>query len=509
MVVAATQGDDMKRVGAITPVLVVTAFWPVWHWYALRTMDRSDEPWGLLALATAGLFLWLENRGKAGVDGTGALSVWDDGDNSDSCGPGTPPVSDEAERQPISTLVGISSLLGYILTFSMAPPLVQSLLLVITIWCLVVRRVSAPSKSGILGLLILALPLIPSINFFAGYPIRLLVASGTALMLNCVGLPVHQDGVMLSLAAHQFAIDAPCSGINMLWAEAYVAMTLICLFRLNPSKSVLLGTISLIAIVLGNILRATSLVLLDLIIVYRPVHMDEQALHFGTGVLVFLLITLAVLMTAERISRLPQLAELRLIRPTHPMWSRFTAVAVSAPFMAFQNRRVTQLLVPLCIAAAITPFVAHPSVSRIANMPPPKWPTAIDGIAVVPVESLAEEQAFAADFPGYMKRFTDGHNSYFVRVVNHETRQLHPSSDCFRGLGYEIEPQPIMVSQDGEKWSSFDATKSGHTYRIRERIYDDAGNSWTDVSQWYWQAVLSKTPGPWWDVTIAEPRSSL
>ena len=36
-------------------------------------------------------------------------------------------------------------------------------------------------------------------------------------------------------------------------------------------------------------------------------------------------------------------------------------------------------------------------------------------------------------------------------------------------------------------------------------IYSARGDqSWTDVSSWYWQALLGKTHGPWWAVTVTE-----
>ncbi|MCI0665355.1 MAG: hypothetical protein L0220_30200 [Acidobacteria bacterium] len=28
--------------------------------------------------------------------------------------------------------------------------------------------------------------------------------------------------------------------------------------------------------------------------------------------------------------------------------------------------------------------------------------------------------------------------------------------------------------------------------------------NWTDVSSWYWSAMLGRSCGPWWVVTIAE-----
>src|SRR5687767_2659668 len=34
-------------------VLQLVALWPAWRWYADRLLDSANEPWGLLALATA------------------------------------------------------------------------------------------------------------------------------------------------------------------------------------------------------------------------------------------------------------------------------------------------------------------------------------------------------------------------------------------------------------------------------------------------------------------------
>jgi len=45
------------RIARLRPVhpawllaLQAAALWPIWLWYAKRTADGSDEPWGLLAL---------------------------------------------------------------------------------------------------------------------------------------------------------------------------------------------------------------------------------------------------------------------------------------------------------------------------------------------------------------------------------------------------------------------------------------------------------------------------
>jgi hypothetical protein len=61
-----------------------------------------------------------------------------------------------------------------------------------------------------------------------------------------------------------------------------------------------------------------------------------------------------------------------------------------------------------------------------------------------------------------------------------------------------------MTDVRGRRWSCFDAKRKGSTLFVRERIHDDTGQAWTDVSSWYWAAVLSDTAGPWWALTVAE-----
>ena len=474
---AAAETQYAMQLSAITAALVLLAFWPVWHWYALRILDRSDEPWGLVALATAAAFVLSEFRSAKRN-----LRVTKDATS-------------------IGKIVGMLSLITYIGTFSIAPNLVQAILLVLSMWFLLLSQVPVPSKAGVLGLLVLALPLIPSLNCFAGYPIRLLVATGACALLRCLGFHILQDGTMLDMNSHTFAIDAPCGGINMLWAEAYAAMLVACFFRLDLKRTGILSIAAMLLIVAGNTLRAASLVLFDLLLTrsdFAALKGFEPVIHPGIGLMTFCLITLATFYLSAKFAAH---AEKEQAQSSDEPPQAHDISQDHRPFIAAGRL----WLVPLCLVAIVVPFFAHPTASRTVGVMPPAWPTMINGMKVLPVDSLVEETAFAADFPGHMKRFTDGRNSYFVRVVTRETRQLHPSSDCFRGLGYSIEPQPLVVTAAGEQWSSFEASKQGRKYLVLERIHDEAGNSWTDVSQWYWSACFNKTKGPWWAVTIAQP----
>lgn len=107
-----------------------------------------------------------------------------------------------------------------------------------------------------------------------------------------------------------------------------------------------------------------------------------------------------------------------------------------------------------------------------------------------------------AFFPGRVGRFSDGQREIILRWVTQETRKLHASSDCFKANGYRIEALPIK--REGEAlWSRFIAMRGKVRLEVAERIYAPGGGQWSDVSAWYWAALLGRTQGPWWAVTVA------
>jgi hypothetical protein len=131
------------------------------------------------------------------------------------------------------------------------------------------------------------------------------------------------------------------------------------------------------------------------------------------------------------------------------------------------------------------------------------WPSSFEGRPLTQLPLSAVERRFAAQFPGQIGRFTDGERTLIVRVVQTPTRLLHPASDCFRGLGYRADPSRTIKDRNGTAWSCFVAHKDGQGQRVCERIHDAEGGAWTDVSAWYWAALLGRTRGPWTAVTTA------
>ncbi len=461
-------------------------FWPVWQWFILRTLDPSDEPWGLLALLSVAVLILAESKKNTDFK----------------------PQAGNLHFALIS--VGICLYIASLLFF---PHLVQAVLMVSVLSLFIAVLCPQPSRTGILGLLLLSLPVIPSLNFFLGYPLRLLIATAASLLLRTTGLQAVQDGTMLSIDGHLISVDAPCSGINMLWASGFLACVCMCIYRLRFFQSLLLALATFALIICANIFRVAGLsffsakssnfsaMVLDL----------EPTLHSMAGVTAFVIVSVAVVF----LSRALQLQPANSVSLEDAAVAGFAAegsVGVekhSSLQLSSKKMSRAYLLstVLLLIFAGLIPIfvptrapVQHKAATAI-------WPQELNGhkLQEIPLSTKKSEVLFVDQFPGEIKQFSDGRNNYVMRWVTSETRQLHPSSDCFRGMGYSIEPGPIVVLASNQRWSSFVARRAGTSFRVLERVYDLKGMSWTDVSEWYWAAVLGRSKGPWWDIVIAEP----
>ncbi|HEU4710156.1 MAG TPA: hypothetical protein VFS76_01260 [Pyrinomonadaceae bacterium] len=168
--------------------------------------------------------------------------------------------------------------------------------------------------------------------------------------------------------------------------------------------------------------------------------------------------------------------------------------------------RRTVVYLSICALAALIPILPLRATQSVASprVAFSEWPAQFEGHALTPLQLTERELRFGKDFPGHIGRFTDGRREVIIRWVYEATRKLHPASDCFEGVGFSVRPLPLHVDADGARWSSFIATRGNERLRVRERIYTDTGESWSDVSSWYWAALQETSDGPWWAITVAE-----
>lgn len=159
------------------------------------------------------------------------------------------------------------------------------------------------------------------------------------------------------------------------------------------------------------------------------------------------------------------------------IWSRIAAVA-------------------LAVAAGATPLLpdAAPSMPAATS----SWPTSYGGRPLTRIAPAPEDRFLARHFPGQVARFSDGHRQIVLRRVAAATRTLHPASDCFRAIGYTVTPAPMRLASDGQPASCFTASRDGRTLLACEQVRDaSGGESWPDISSWYWSALLGRSRGPW------------
>ena len=159
----------------------------------------------------------------------------------------------------------------------------------------------------------------------------------------------------------------------------------------------------------------------------------------------------------------------------------------------------------ICLVAAAAPLLlaAPGEIGSRGDRGEVVWPERFEGRVLTPLPLTARELKFSDDFPGHVARFSDGQREVIIRYVTEATRMLHAASDCLRGVGYSITPSALEVDANGNKWSAFRAVRGTDVLNVRERIFDEQGHSWTDVSAWYWAVMMGRAEGPSWAVTVA------
>jgi exosortase len=227
---------------------VAVAGWPVLRWYALRATDGSDDPLGVIALAAA---LWFVPRAGWG----GAVAA--------------PRVA-----------AACAGLVAYIGCYGVVPPLIRAFL-----WTGVLALVVAPRRGWFAwwSLLALSLPVIATAQFYLGYPLRRVTTLCASWLLQLCGAgEVRAEATVLHWAGERVLIDAPCSGLQMLWTLLCTAALLANQHRLTTRQTWSFFRIASAVAFVGNTLRASLLFLVETHRLPNP-----PWAHDGVGVTLF------------------------------------------------------------------------------------------------------------------------------------------------------------------------------------------------------------------------------
>lgn len=144
----------------------------------------------------------------------------------------------------------------YAVGFHWLPPLGHALLFV-TALAVAVGRKGFPLAWC--ALLILSLPLIATLQFYLGYPLRLATTALCVPLLRLGGLHVTAEATAMHWAGETVIVDAPCSGIHMLWTGLFLAATLACWQKFDGRGTLRLLRWASGAVFVANVLRATAL----------------------------------------------------------------------------------------------------------------------------------------------------------------------------------------------------------------------------------------------------------
>lgn len=211
--------------------ITVLACWESWHWYAGRVAGTPDE--ALTLLMTMGLILALGARsglGRAAADPSVPLLL------------------------PAALLASYAALHGF------GPPIVLAAIAVMASLPLFYRAVVGERPPlALYALAALSLPVLPSLQFVLGYPMRLISASLTVGLLELQGLAVVREGTHLLFAGQTVEFDAPCSGIRMLWAGLMLTLAACVIWRSGVVMTLIAVSASILMTLAANVFRASSL----------------------------------------------------------------------------------------------------------------------------------------------------------------------------------------------------------------------------------------------------------
>jgi exosortase/archaeosortase family protein len=330
----------------------------------------------------------------------------------------------------------------------------------------------------------MSLPIMPSLNFFLSYPIRLFSSSIALRLILLTGTPVELTGLFFEFDGKLVMVDAPCSGLNSIWSGVVFSCALAAFLRINLAGTLVLGISSGALLIASNILRTASLFFLEAGIIPAP-----PGAHTACGIFTFAMTLPPIAGVAFWIGK--HSTPRRRIRPPTESSEREAGAA-------------SNLLG--CILGVLLMTVGGNSTYYTSGGPPagtPKaWPSTFEGRPLTRLPLEARELRFATTFPGQIARFTDGEREIVIRQISEVSRKLHPSAECFAANGYVMKPLPGKLSAL-QTWSCFTASKDGERLSVCESIRSASGESWSDVSSWYWSNFLESSSGPWTAYTIA------
>ena len=261
--------------------LQAAALWPHGVWMARRVQDGSDDPLGLVALAVLALLLWRMALRLRLSPQVGWLAVAAGLTAAANVALLALPSLLCALLAALALSAGLMAWLPSPQAAAAAVPRSSATTSATAATTAATTIATTPSvpRAPMVGLLVLALPLVSSLQYYGGYPLRVLTAQLSAWGLQAVGIAAERSGASMLVRGQLVIVDAPCSGVQMAWMAYFCACAWAALTSLRDGAFLKRLPFIGLLVLLGNVLRNSVLVALE----SRPQGLDA-ALHQAIGV---------------------------------------------------------------------------------------------------------------------------------------------------------------------------------------------------------------------------------
>jgi exosortase/archaeosortase family protein len=213
---------------AVLLVGLVLALWPHWIYMGRRMVDGSDEPWGVLALATV-FVLVARDRTELSLPTRSALVA----------------------SATLTFLAAAASLV--------VPDLAAAAIAMLALALFLVHAMPGRPATPLVALLLLALPVIASLQFYLGFPLRVFSAYAATQVLALAGVDAAAAGAAILHQGTTVLVDAPCAGIGMLWVGSYTAALLSYLARADGARTTTNAIAAALLVLAANVARNAAL----------------------------------------------------------------------------------------------------------------------------------------------------------------------------------------------------------------------------------------------------------
>jgi EpsI family protein len=281
-------------------------------------------------------------------------------------------------------------------------------------------------------LLALAIPLPGFILDAISAPLKVLVSSAVAALLQAMGYEVIRSGVVLEVAGHPMLVADACSGMNSLVSLA--ALTLVYLHLTGPSTktriALLLASVAPIA-VLANVVRV---MLLALIAVNLGDNAANGPLHAIAGFSVFAIALGSILMVDRVFPRPPSRAPRQVPRASS------SAVRLVPSLFAFLLIAGAALAAPL-----LEPVRAEGPAPDLEGLVPASFGDWSIDRSIVPVPPTPEVRAKLERLYGATleRTYVNTRGERIMLVVAYggdqsDALKAHRQESCYAAQGFRI-----------------------------------------------------------------------